>query len=90
MIHRRTAIVALAALADTGAPAIVPSIGEAAFPGFEASVWYGFIGPAGMPAALVAQYHAAIQKAIATRRSRTSWSAPAAKYCRDRRRGWLS
>lgn len=43
-----------------------PSIAEAGFPGFEAAVWYGFIGPAGLPAAVVAQLHAAIQKAIIT------------------------
>ena len=42
-----------------------PSIAEAGFPGFEASVWYGFIGPAGLPAPVVAQLHAAIQKALA-------------------------
>jgi tripartite-type tricarboxylate transporter receptor subunit TctC len=44
----------------------VPSIAEAGFPGFEASVWYGFIGPAGLPPAVVAQLHGAIQKAMAT------------------------
>ena len=44
----------------------VPSIAEAGYPGFEASVWYGFIGPAGLPPAVVAQLHAAIQKAMAT------------------------
>ncbi len=43
-----------------------PSIAEAGFPGFEAAVWYGFIGPAGLPAPVVAQLHAAIQKAIIT------------------------
>ncbi len=44
----------------------VPSIAEAGYPGFEASVWYGFIGPAGLPAPVVAQLHGAIQKAMAT------------------------
>ena len=43
----------------------VPSIAEVGYPGFEASVWYGFIGPAAMPAPVVAQLHAAIQKALA-------------------------
>ncbi len=42
----------------------VPSIADAGYPGFEASVWYGFIGPAGLPPAVVAQLHAAIQKAM--------------------------
>lgn len=41
-----------------------PSIAEVGYPGFEASVWYGFIGPAGLPSAVVAQLHAAIQKAM--------------------------
>ena len=44
----------------------VPSIAEAGFPGFEASVWYGFIGPAKLPPEVVAQLHAAIQKAMAS------------------------
>jgi tripartite-type tricarboxylate transporter receptor subunit TctC len=44
----------------------VPSIAEAGYPGFEAAVWYGFIGPAGLPAPITAQLHAAIQKALAT------------------------
>jgi len=44
----------------------VPSVAEAGFPGFEASVWYGFIAPAGLPTAVVAQLHGAIQKAMAT------------------------
>lgn len=43
----------------------VPSIAEAGFAAFEASVWYGFIGPAGLPAPVVAQLHGAIQKALA-------------------------
>lgn len=42
-----------------------PSITEAGFPGFEAAVWYGFVGPAGLPAPVVARLHAEIQKALA-------------------------
>jgi tripartite-type tricarboxylate transporter receptor subunit TctC len=42
-----------------------PTIAESGYPGFEASVWYGFIGPAGLPAAVVARLHAEIQKALA-------------------------
>jgi tripartite-type tricarboxylate transporter receptor subunit TctC len=44
----------------------VPTVAESGFPGFEASVWYGFIGPAGMPAPLVARLHAEIQRALAS------------------------
>ncbi len=38
---------------------------ESGFPNFEASVWYGFVGPAGLPGPVVARLHAEIQKALA-------------------------
>jgi tripartite-type tricarboxylate transporter receptor subunit TctC len=44
----------------------VPTVVESGFAGFEASVWYGFIGPAGLPPPLVAKLHAEIQKALAS------------------------
>ena len=44
----------------------VPTIAESGFAGFEASVWYGFIGPAALPLPIVAQLHAQIQKALGT------------------------
>ena len=43
-----------------------PTIAESGYPGFEASVWYGFVGPAGLPAPVVARLHAEIQKALAS------------------------
>ena len=42
-----------------------PTIAESGYPGFEASVWYGFIGPANLPAAVVTRLHAEIQRALA-------------------------
>ena len=42
-----------------------PTIAESGFPGFEASVWYGVVGPAGLPAPVVARLHAEVQKALA-------------------------
>jgi len=42
-----------------------PTISESGFPGFEASVWYGVVGPAGLPSAIVARVHAEVQKALA-------------------------
>ena len=42
----------------------VPTIAESGYPGFEASVWYGFVGPAGLPAPIVTRLHAEIQKAL--------------------------
>ena len=57
----------LAVLSPTRSPIFpdVPSIAESGFPGFEASVWYGFVGPAGVPAPVVARLHAEIQKTLA-------------------------
>lgn len=42
----------------------VPTIAESGYPGFEASVWYGFIAPAATPKAVIARLHDEIQKAI--------------------------
>jgi tripartite-type tricarboxylate transporter receptor subunit TctC len=44
----------------------VPTVAESGFPGFEAAVWYGFVGPAGMPAAVVARLHTEIERALAS------------------------
>ena len=43
-----------------------PTIAESGYPGFEASVWYGCFGPAGLPSAVVQRLHAEIQKALAS------------------------
>lgn len=43
-----------------------PTIAESGFPGFEASVWYGFVAPAATPKAVVAKLHAEVQKALQT------------------------
>ena len=47
-----------------------PTIAESGFPGFEASVWYGFVAPAATPKPIVARLHAEVQKALATREVR--------------------
>lgn len=44
----------------------VPTIAESGYPGFEASVWYGFIAPAATPRAIIARLHEEVQKAIAS------------------------
>ena len=44
----------------------VPTIAESGFPGFEASVWYGFVAPAATPKSIVAKLHAEVQKALQT------------------------
>ena len=44
----------------------VPTLAESGFPGFEATVWYGFIAPRGTPAAVVNKLHTAIQQGLQT------------------------
>ena len=43
----------------------LPTVAESGFPGFEATTWYGVIGPAKMPAALVNRLNADLNKAMA-------------------------
>ncbi|MBN9424865.1 MAG: tripartite tricarboxylate transporter substrate binding protein [Burkholderiales bacterium] len=58
----------LAALSAQRIPTMpnVPTIAESGYPGFEATVWYGFIAPRGTPPAVVNKLHGAIQAALAT------------------------
>jgi tripartite-type tricarboxylate transporter receptor subunit TctC len=44
----------------------VPSIAEAAIPGFEAIEWNGVVVPAGTPPAVIAQLHQALVKALSS------------------------
>ncbi|EJE50529.1 hypothetical protein PMI14_04866 [Acidovorax sp. CF316] len=43
-----------------------PTIAESGYPGFEASVWYGLVAPAGTPKSITDKLHAEIQKALGT------------------------
>ena len=43
-----------------------PTIAESGYPGFEASVWYGFVAPAATPKPVIARLHAEVQKALAS------------------------
>ena len=62
----------LAVMSPTRSPIFpdVPTIAESGFPGFEASVWYGFVAPAATPKPVVAQLHAEVQKALQTKEVR--------------------
>lgn len=53
----------------------VPTIAESGFPGFEASVWYGFVAPAATPKPIVATLHAEVQKALQTAEVRERMSS---------------
>src|SRR5258706_2769439 len=60
----------LRALATTGAqrsPALpeLPTVAESGLPGYEASLWYGFVGPAGMPPEIVQRLNAEIAAILA-------------------------
>jgi tripartite-type tricarboxylate transporter receptor subunit TctC len=60
------------ALAVTGAKRSamlpnVPTIAEAAIPGFEASTWWGILVPRGTPAAVVSEVNGKLTHAIAQR-----------------------
>ncbi len=61
----------LRALAVTGAQRIaiakdLPTVAEAGIPGFESSQWWGFYGPAGLPAAIVDVLNKAANRALGT------------------------
>ena len=61
----------LRALATTGAQRStalpeLPTVAEAGVPGYEASLWYGFVGPARMPADIVQRLHAEIVAVLAS------------------------
>ena len=42
----------------------VPTIAESGVPGYEADLWFGMWGPAGMPREVVARLHGAFTKAL--------------------------
>jgi len=44
----------------------VPTVAESGFQGFESSVWYGVIAPAGLPQAVATRLHAQVQQALAS------------------------
>ncbi len=53
----------------------VPTIAESGFPGFEASVWYALMAPAGTPKPIVEKLHAEVQKALQSREMRERMTA---------------
>lgn len=50
----------------------VPTVSEAAVPGYELLGWYGFLAPAGTPKPIVAKLNKALDEALQTRRSAPS------------------
>ena len=53
----------------------VPTIAEAALPGYEASGWYAVLAPAGTPPAIIARLDQGLMRAIADREVRECFAA---------------
>jgi tripartite-type tricarboxylate transporter receptor subunit TctC len=69
----------LRALAVTGdkrsaAAPELPTVAETGLPGYEVSVWYGVLAPAGTPAAVVTRLHAEILKIMKLPDITTRWA----------------
>jgi tripartite-type tricarboxylate transporter receptor subunit TctC len=58
--------IAVAAPARIAGFAEVPTLDEQGFRGFESPTWFGFIGPAGMPAEIVSRLNHEIREILAT------------------------
>ena len=70
----------LRALGVTGAKRIplapeIPTVAEAGVPGYEITAWGGYMGPAGVPAAVVTKLNAEINKVLASPLIRERWLA---------------
>jgi tripartite-type tricarboxylate transporter receptor subunit TctC len=56
----------------------VPTLAESGFPGFEATAWMGVVGPAGLPAGIVARLNSEMGKAVSSRELREVYLAQGA------------
>jgi tripartite-type tricarboxylate transporter receptor subunit TctC len=68
----------LRALGTTGPRRIplapdIPTIAEAGIPGYEITAWGGYMGPAGMPGAIVTKLNTEINKVLASAAIRERW-----------------
>jgi tripartite-type tricarboxylate transporter receptor subunit TctC len=52
----------------------VPTVAEAGVPGYEATIWLGFMAPAGTPKAIVAKLNAEIGKVVSTPETKELWA----------------
>lgn len=57
----------------------VPTVAESGLPGYEATMWYGIIGPKDLPPPIVARVNAAVNKAISPREAREKLEADGAE-----------
>ncbi len=68
---------AIAVTTLTRSPSLpeVPTFVESGYPGFEVNGWYGLLGPAKMPTALVSRLNAELQKVLASGETQTRFAA---------------
>jgi tripartite-type tricarboxylate transporter receptor subunit TctC len=52
----------------------VPTIAEAGLPGYEATIWLGFMAPAGTPAPIVDKLNAEINKILSRPETKEAWA----------------
>ena len=57
----------------------VPTIAESGFPNYEATLWYGLIGPKGMPVEVVDKLNAVVNKILQTPSAREKIQADGAE-----------
>ncbi len=75
---RLRALAVTSARRNSAAPDL-PTIAEAGVPGYEATVWFGVVAPAGTPDAVVKRLNAEIRKALETSAVRDRFAAEGAE-----------
>lgn len=68
-------VLALMSTERSGVLPGVPTVAESGYPAFEASVWYGFVGPAGLPKAIQIKLHDVVQQALGSSEVRDQLAA---------------
>jgi tripartite-type tricarboxylate transporter receptor subunit TctC len=53
----------------------LPTVAEAALPGFESNQWWAYYGPAGLPAAIVSRLNAELNKILHSEDLRKKYAA---------------
>jgi len=61
----RLRAIALTSLKRSSSAPEVPTIAESGYPGFEVTIWYGLLAPAGTPPAIIRRLHLETVKALA-------------------------
>ncbi|MES2184067.1 MAG: tripartite tricarboxylate transporter substrate binding protein [Pseudomonadota bacterium] len=57
----------------------LPTVAESGFPGFDGTTWFGFMGPKGLPAPVVAELNAQINRILASANVRSLFEAQGAE-----------